>query len=100
MKKIVKVQILLYIFLFILIFVCTHIMGCRPFEGDSFDYWKYGELLFESGRFNFCIDGFRGYIFPLYLGICNHYFGGVFGWEVTNSLQFALFFMYSCTFVL
>ena len=39
---------------------------------DAADYWDRGTRLWQDGKFSFLnINGFRGYIYPLYCGICN-----------------------------
>ncbi len=45
---------------------------------DAADYWKRGSSIWQDGYF--CLlnmNGFRGYIFPLFCGICNKIGGGV-----------------------
>ncbi len=79
---------------FLLIFYITHKFGQRPFLYDVEDYWKRGAQLWESGYLAMTIDSFRGYVFPLYLGFCNHYLGGVLGWEILNSLQISAFIVF------
>lgn len=69
----------------LVLLIMTKLLGERPFQGDVEDYWAYGEKLWETGRFSLNIDGYRGYVFPLCLGICNQ-LGGVLGWMIINSI--------------
>lgn len=58
---------------------------------DAQNYWKYGELLFADGFSLLNIPGWRGYVFPLYLGICNK-LGGRMAFYAINSLLMAVLF--------
>ena len=69
----------LYIICFSVCMVIQLLFGLDEFSyGDSADYWTYGERLWQSGKFNLLSieNGFRGYVFPLILGSCNHFLGG------------------------
>lgn len=60
---------------------------------DAGDYWTRGQLLWANGKFSFLnIDGFRGYIYPLYLGICGR--AGKYGFVIINSLAVSAWFAY------
>ena len=61
---------------------------------DSGDYWSRGELLWKKGFsiYNFP-DAFRGYIFPLYVGIIGKV-GGVNGFKILNSIIIGILFGY------
>lgn len=59
---------------------------------DAADYWGRGEALWTEGRLNLLgIDGFRGYVFPLFLGTCNHY-AGQLGWRLMNAAMISSIF--------
>lgn len=61
--------------------------------GDAGDYWRRGQLLWADGKFSFLnIDGFRGYIYPLYLGICGRM--GKYGFVIINFLAVSAWFAY------
>lgn len=58
--------------------------------GDAGGYWTYGEQL-KNASFDFTVlDGFRGYVFPLYLGIIN-LLGGKTLWYIVNGIFYAIF---------
>lgn len=59
---------------------------------DAADYWKRGCSIWSGGMFSLLNipNGFRGYVYPLYLGICG-IFGQKSGFIVINSLITALF---------
>lgn len=61
--------------------------------GDSRDYWERGVSLWKDGKFSLTnqMDGFRGYVFPLFLGICNQV-GGVACFRIVNALMVAFLF--------
>ncbi len=57
---------------------------------DAYNYWTRGSLLKEGQFWLGSIDGFRGYIFPLFLGVINS-IGGVQLWYIINALFVATF---------
>lgn len=61
---------------------------------DSKDYWERGQALWVNGNFSFLNmpDGFRGYVYPLYLGLCGK--AGKYGFMVINSLAVSGWFVY------
>lgn len=61
--------------------------------GDAGDYYALGKSIWSNGRFSLLNmeTGFRGYIYPLYLGICDKV-GGVWGYRCINSLLICLLF--------
>lgn len=77
MRKIYKERLRVAIVYCLVLLIMTKLLGERPFQGDVEDYWAYGEKLWETGRFSLNIDGYRGYVFPLCLGICNQMGGGI-----------------------
>lgn len=79
----------LYIVCFCVCMVIQVLFGLDKFSyGDSADYWIYGERLWQSGRFNLLSieTGFRGYVFPLILGSCNHFLGGINGYKMLGAV--------------
>lgn len=63
-------------------FFCAH---------DAADYWQRGESIWQEGHFSLLnMSGFRGYVYPLYLGICNR-LGGKTAYIIINSLVNSLF---------
>lgn len=59
---------------------------------DDATYWGRGQELWAGGRLNLLnIDGFRGYVFPLFLGTCNHY-AGLLGWRIMNAAMISSIF--------
>ena len=70
------------------------ILGEKEFTyGDSWDYWERGESLWKEEQFSLTNqrDGFCGYVFPLFLGICNQV-GGVTCFRVVNTVIVAFLF--------
>lgn len=64
---------------------------------DASDYWGRGVLLWKDGKFDLLNLGnaFRGYIFPLYLGMCS-FVGGEHGpvvYILVNSFLLSLLFV-------
>lgn len=59
---------------------------------DAADYWNRGCSLWDNNKFSILNmkNGFRGYVYPLYLGICSR-FGGKSGFIIINSLLNTLF---------
>lgn len=59
---------------------------------DAKGYWEEGVRIWTDNRFSLLNmnKAFRGYAFPLYLGICNM-LGGKMGFIIINSLLSALF---------
>lgn len=58
---------------------------------DAADYWGRGESIWQNGHFSLLnMSGFRGYVYPLYLGICNQ-LGGKTGYIIINSFINSLF---------
>lgn len=62
----------------IIFLVCILMFGLeKGLWGDAADYWNRGTRLWQDGSFSLMnIDGFRGYVYPLYCGICNLLGGG------------------------
>lgn len=61
--------------------------------GDAGDYWLMGNALFENGFSLYKLpSAFRGYVFPLYLGIISKLFGGLTGFKMLNSLMIGILF--------
>lgn len=64
---------------------------------DASDYWGRGTRLWQEGKFDLLNlgDAFRGYIFPLYCGICS-FIGGEYGsvvYILLTSLLFSFLFV-------
>lgn len=74
--------------------VLYHVMNADTLYHDSSDYWTRGQMLWQNGKFSFLnlSDGFRGYVYPLYLGICSRV--GKYGFMVINSLLVSVWFVY------
>lgn len=74
-----KYKVITFTIVFAVCLVVQFVLGEKEFTyGDSWDYWERGESLWREGHFslNNQRDGFRGYVFPLFLGICNQLGGG------------------------
>lgn len=75
---------------FIMVFIAEMFFMRAVWTCDAGDYWNRGELLKSSGFSLDSIDSFRGYIFPLFLGVIN-YLGGRRCWYVINAAVIAVF---------
>lgn len=79
----------------IICFVIENIFSPEAFYYDSWDYWNRGARYWEwteNGTFLFVSsDGARGYVFPLFLGVCNHFIG-IFGWKLLNAMMISVLF--------
>lgn len=63
--------------------------------GDATDYWNRGINLW-GGEHTFSlenIDGFRGYFWPLFLGVCNQ-IGGYRAFAIINAFIITVYFIY------
>lgn len=89
-----KYKVITFTIVFAVCLVVQFVLGEKEFTyGDSWDYWERGESLWREGHFslNNQRDGFRGYVFPLFLGICNQ-LGGVTCFRIVNALIIAFLF--------
>lgn len=75
---------------FIMVFIAEIFFMNATWTCDAGDYWNRGELIKSSGFSLDSIDSFRGYIFPLFLGVIN-YLGGRRCWYVINAAVIAVF---------
>lgn len=95
MKKIKQDVTLRTIIILWVIGVVISLVLTRDFKGayDSADYWNRGCSLWNSDKFSLLNmqDGFRGYMYPFYLGICYRIGRGWNGFLIINSLSNALF---------
>ncbi len=86
-----KYKIFLWLICAFMCFLIENIFA-DGFVYDAADYWCRGEALWADGRLNILgTSGFRGYIFPLFLGTCNHY-AGELGWRVINAAMISTIF--------
>ena len=90
LKKTRKLSMLSIIFL-----VCVILFGLgKGLWGDAADYWDRGTRILQDGKLLLLnIDGFRGYVYPLYCGICN-LLGGITGFRIINSLLISFYFTF------
>lgn len=90
-KRDVHNKIIAWSLCFALILACELIYKNALWTCDAFDYWARGEN-FKNTMFNLSANnGFRGYIFPLYLGVINC-IGGKIAWYIINAIVFSAFF--------
>ena len=75
---------------FIMVFIAEMFFAQAPWLYDAEGYWNRGDQLKSSGFNLYSIDGFRGYIFPMFLGVIN-FFGGRNFWYVINATVIAIF---------
>lgn len=85
----------------VLFIICLLVQFLVPLENqyyDASDYWGQGVTLWSLGKFDLTtISGWRGYIFPLYLGLCNHYMGGGYWMENNKCNNGKFLFCYLTT---
>ncbi len=93
LKKIKRSRFFIWIICFILCLATEVIFNS---EGrlyyDALDYWNRGAYLWKDGSFSLIMEGFRGYVFPVFLGICIHYLGGMAGWKILNAAMVSTLF--------
>lgn len=69
----------------IVLLIVGYVFKDSEWKYDCYDYWTRGENL-KNEMFNIAkIDGFRGYIFILYLGLTN-FLGGKKAWIIINAI--------------
>lgn len=87
-----KYRVLSWLICAFLCFGVEKIFAVEELFYDALDYWNRGESLWgESGFSLLNTGGFRGYVFPLFLGVCGHY-GGKVGWQVMNAAMISSIF--------
>lgn len=64
-----------------------------PWQYDIGDYWSRGETLVKNGFELGSIDGFRGYVYPLYLAVINR-IGNKMAWYVMNPAIISVMLLY------
>lgn len=89
-RKVDKYKWISFLLCIIMLFICEFIFREKLWTCDVADYWQRGDLLRNSGFSLESIDGFRGYVFPLYLGITNA-LGGRIGWYIINAVLVSAF---------
>ena len=86
--RIGKKRIVTAAFIFIVLFILqkTFNIGSGQYYYDVGYYNNIGISMFASGQFSFqtMITDFRGYVFPLYLGLCNQIDSAL---HITNSIH-------------
>lgn len=92
-----KCKLLVWITEFIILILVAYVYKKYVWVWDAFDYWNRGENL-KNEMFDISnIDGFRGYIYILFLGFTN-LVGGKSAWIVINAMLISFcqtFFIYS-----
>lgn len=91
MLKKYKYNFVAFLLCTIVILIAEALFWKAPWWCDAWDYWNRGEILMTSGFELSSIDGFRGYLYPVYLGGLN-YLGGRVGYFVFNALVISMFF--------
>lgn len=86
-----KYEIFAWLICFCFVIVAEGLFREAVWCFDALDYWTRGELLKEGRFYLGSIDGFRGYIYPLYLGVINK-IGGRTAWNIFNAIIVATFF--------
>lgn len=93
-KKSIKIQNNQFVQIVILMVLAIIVQFLFPHAdrvGDAYDYWERGRQISNSGKLDIsAVDGFRGYVYPLFPGLCN-FVGGDFAWRIVNSFVVGLF---------
>lgn len=80
-----KAKLLTWLICGLLCFLIQILLAPEELVGDAAGYWMLGESFWENGKFTLWkAGGFRGYVFPVFLGACSHYVGEA-GWRVVNA---------------
>lgn len=92
-KKLIS-SIFCMLILTVVSIVLYYMMNGSRLYYDASDYWTRGQMLWQNGSFSFLNlpNGFRGYAYPLYLGVCNRI--GKYGFVIVNSLLVSSWFVY------
>lgn len=85
-----KLHILIFAVCFTALFLTSRLYPNARWTCDCADYWQRGEFLKNSGFNLSSINGFRGYIYPAFLGFLNVICGKT-AWYVINSLLITTF---------
>lgn len=81
-----KIKLFTWIICAFLCFLIQNLLAADELAGDAAGYWMLGESFWEDGGFTLLhTGGFRGYVFPVFLGACSHYIGKI-GWRVANAV--------------
>lgn len=98
-KKEIYRLIIFFLFLWLMGIVMTLCLSSKVcnYAGDyCYDargYWERGACIWQDGSFSLLkMNGFRGYVYPLFCGFCN-VIGGVKGFAVINSLVFSIWWL-------
>lgn len=87
-----KAKLLTWLICTLLCFLIQNLFATDELIGDAADYWAIGESFWKDDGFTLLnIWGFRGYVFPLFLGVCNHYIGKL-GWRMANAAMVSSIF--------
>lgn len=89
----IKNQIIAGVFCYVICIIIYGFFGTKELVYDSLQYWQLGENFWSSGKFNFIdlYNAWRGYVFPLWLGICNH-IGGIQVFQFLNAACVSVLF--------
>ncbi len=87
------------IFIFSLIYAAA--VDIQIYVFDSMYYWTKADPVFENG-FNLLLypNTFRGYLFPMLVGIFKMLFHGVRGWRIIAALSSGFTFAFSLPYVI
>lgn len=85
-----KYRIITWLVCFFLVIVVEYMFKDAMWAFDALDYWTRGEALKDGEFYLGSIDGYRGYIYPLYLGVIN-WIGGKTAWYIFNAIVMATF---------
>lgn len=92
-NKKLKNQIIACVSCYIICMIVYCFWGTKELMYDSLQYWQLGENFWSSGKFHFVdlYNAWRGYVFPLWLGICN-YIGGIQAFQFMNAAVVSILF--------
>ena len=87
--------------IFVLSMIYAAIVNIQNYPFDSLYYWIKADPVFENGfdlmRFP---NTFRGYLFPVLVGIFKNLFHGVWGWRIIAALSAGFTFAFSLPFII
>lgn len=90
-RKQLKYKVIVWVICLLIMLIGESFFKSAPWVYDAFDYWNRGDSLKNSGfNLSAAMDGFRGYIFPLYLGLIN-LIGGRSAWFIISAIVYSVF---------
>lgn len=92
-NKVLRSYIISFLICYIIFILTESLYRTVPWRYDTGDYWSRGETLVKNGFLLNSIDGFRGYVYPLYLAVINR-IGNKMAWYVMNPAIISVMLLY------